>query len=122
LRMLQVGPSAFLLLEQLLTELHITINPKANVIILFWCDPYTDIVVIRTLCAIFISIDITRENSNDFTLPLFHLWNIVSNINTSTGAALFGVTLLKDQILILEIDGTKSIRHLVIRDKSNELK
>ena len=46
MRMLQVGPSAFLLLEQLLTELHITINPKANVIILFWCDPYTDIVVI----------------------------------------------------------------------------
>ena len=46
MRMLQVGPSAFLLLEQLLTELHVTINPKANVIILFWCDPYTDIVVI----------------------------------------------------------------------------
>ena len=45
--MAQVGPAAFLLLEQLLTQLHVAVDPEANVIVLARCYPHTDVEILK---------------------------------------------------------------------------
>ena len=47
LRMAQVGPAAFLLFEQLLTQLHVAVDPEANVIVLARCYPHADVEILK---------------------------------------------------------------------------